>query len=64
MHHKRGRPKNRRAGCLWCKPHKANGVTKQPRNKRALAALSEPVARMAIEAEDITYDRFCVMNEC
>lgn len=26
MHHKKGRPKNRRAGCLLCKPHKANGV--------------------------------------
>ena len=25
MHHKRGRPKNRRAGCLMCKPHKQNG---------------------------------------
>jgi len=24
-HHKRKRPKNRRAGCLMCKPHKANG---------------------------------------
>lgn len=24
MHHKRGRPKNRRAGCLLCKPWKAN----------------------------------------
>ena len=24
MHHKRGRPKNRRAGCLMCKPHKMN----------------------------------------
>jgi hypothetical protein len=21
-HHKRGRPKNRRSGCLMCKPHK------------------------------------------
>jgi hypothetical protein len=29
MHHKRGRAKNRRAGCLMCKPHKANGVTKR-----------------------------------
>lgn len=27
-HHKRKRPKNRRAGCLWCKPHKANGAKK------------------------------------
>ena len=26
MHHKRGRPKNRRAGCLLCKPHKMNGA--------------------------------------
>lgn len=26
MHFKRGRPKNRRAGCLLCKPHKANGA--------------------------------------
>lgn len=23
--HKRGRPKNRRAGCLMCKPNKMNG---------------------------------------
>jgi hypothetical protein len=26
MNHKRKRPKNRRAGCLMCKPHKANGA--------------------------------------
>jgi hypothetical protein len=25
MHHKRKRSKNRRAGCLLCKPHKGNG---------------------------------------
>lgn len=25
MNHKRRRPKNRRAGCLMCKPHKGNG---------------------------------------
>jgi hypothetical protein len=25
-HHKRRRPKNRRAGCRLCKPHKANGA--------------------------------------
>ena len=25
MNHKRGRPKNRRSGCLMCKPHKMNG---------------------------------------
>lgn len=26
MHHKRKRHKNRRAGCLLCKPHKGNGM--------------------------------------
>lgn len=26
MHHKRKRPKNRRAGCLMCKSHKMNGA--------------------------------------
>ena len=29
MNHKRRRPKNRRAGCLMCKPHKMNGETKR-----------------------------------
>lgn len=28
-HHKRGRPKNRRAGCLMCKGWKANGCKGQ-----------------------------------
>lgn len=27
-HHKRRRPKNRRAGCLMCKPWKVNGTGK------------------------------------
>lgn len=38
MHFKRGRPKNRRAGCLLCKPHKANGAKDklQPGVKRQL----------------------------
>jgi hypothetical protein len=32
-HHKRRRPKNTRAGCLLCKPHKMNGWTKRLRLK-------------------------------
>lgn len=28
MHHKRGKPKKARAGCLMCKPNKANGWPK------------------------------------
>jgi hypothetical protein len=38
--HKRGRAKNRRAGCLMCKPWKANGAKqKDPaRERRKLQA--------------------------
>jgi hypothetical protein len=32
-HHKRRRPKNARAGCLLCKPHKMNGAKKRVRLK-------------------------------
>ena len=28
MNHKRKRPKNKRAGCLMCKPNKMNGSNK------------------------------------
>lgn len=31
MNHKRRRPKNRRAGCLMCKPNKMNGAKGQER---------------------------------
>jgi hypothetical protein len=34
MHHKRKRPKSRRAGCLLCKPHKANGCCAAYKNMR------------------------------
>lgn len=33
MNHKRRRPKNRRAGCLYCKPHKANGAKEKTKAK-------------------------------
>jgi len=39
MHHKRGRPKNRRAGCLMCKPHKANGAKGGGMRARDVAAV-------------------------
>jgi len=39
-HHKRGRRKNARAGCIWCKPHKANGAKggKNAQTKQELQA--------------------------
>lgn len=43
-HHKRGRRKNARAGCLFCKPHKGNGskgrLANQTRQERR-ARISE-----------------------
>lgn len=35
--HKRRRPKNRRAGCLMCKPHKINGAS--PKDKYRISEL-------------------------
>lgn len=34
MHHKRKRPKNARAGCLLCKPHKACGAVHPSKNMK------------------------------
>jgi len=42
MNHKRKRPKNRRGGCLLCKPHKANGCKHgNPTRQEAKARASE-----------------------
>lgn len=43
MHHKRGRPKNARAGCLLCKPHKGNGF----KGKHCDQTRQEKVARLS-----------------
>lgn len=40
-HHKRGRAKNRRAGCLHCKPWKANGAKKPDGLQELKAKISE-----------------------
>ena len=49
VHHKRKRPKNRRAGCLLCKPYKANGAKdKDPPNEKR--KLQEPCGADAISA--------------
>lgn len=33
-HHKRGKPKNARSGCLLCKSHKANGADRRTIQER------------------------------
>lgn len=46
MNHKRRRPKNRRAGCLMCKPWKANGAKKtNPRRQEKRARVNEKEQR-------------------
>lgn len=34
MHHKRGRPKSTRSGCLMCKPYKRQGACTHSTNMR------------------------------
>jgi hypothetical protein len=51
-HFKRKRPKSRRAGCLLCKPHKANGMKDsvhalKPRDRREKERLDDQEADAA-----------------
>ena len=43
MNHKRGRPKNRRSGCLMCKPNKMNGVNKDKLGHTGWAKLKNTI---------------------
>jgi hypothetical protein len=47
MHHKRKRPKDRRAGCLLCKPHKSN----RAKDKEESQTLQERKARESEESQ-------------
>jgi hypothetical protein len=49
MHHKRRRPKNRRAGCLLCKPHKANGAKGSEEAQSLAERQSRAAARWELE---------------
>jgi hypothetical protein len=44
-HHKRHRPKNARAGCLLCKPHKVNGANDATVQERRAEEPRESAAR-------------------
>jgi len=56
MHHKRGRPKSRRAGCLLCKPHKLESRAKVPRSKRAQVILSDRPTDLALEGAELDHE--------
>jgi hypothetical protein len=49
VNHKRGRAKNQRAGCLLCKPQKANGADRRTlAEKRADAAARRELADLGL----------------
>lgn len=52
MNHKRGRPKNRRAGCLLCKPHKMNGYNPDSLNATGGKPGNARGARIAVISKD------------
>lgn len=58
MHRKRKRPKNRRAGCLLCKPWKANGIAVGSRDgekasDRRRRCAAETAMRAAYSSEQV-----------
>ena len=58
MHHKRGRSKNQRAGCLSCKPHKMCGAKATFRDvmsvKRSIVSEREQVTGDAYDGYSLT----------
>lgn len=46
MNHKRRKPKNARAGCLLCKPHKANHAPKGGETDKQAALMKDHKKRM------------------
>lgn len=60
-HHKRRRPKNRRPGCLLCKPQKANGIkgnlhAQTRQEQKAIATEGEQIDELGLEA--VTEEEF------
>ena len=69
--HKRGRPKNARAGCLSCKPHKANGAkdAETPQELKNAPKLDEGLEEVVEsefrkEIQRFCDDDFCGCGEC
>jgi len=58
MNHKRGKPKNARAGCLMCKPNKANGANKKKLGHSGFGKLrstEEADAELEMFGDDAVY---------
>lgn len=69
MNHKRGRSKDRRAGCLLCKPWKSNATKDtrdaiRPSERRRLDRLGPKLmAQTMLEIEEAEYDAICEQEE-
>lgn len=70
VNHKRGRPKNARAGCLLCKPWKMNGAKRgdgwcRIGEARARIAEREQIAPQDVDDYDLSYDDgWCDEPDC
>lgn len=64
-HHKRGRPKSRRAGCLMCKPHKDNARkgTRGARTFQDLNAERRQVEGWIEHLDDLEERRLALQDE-
>lgn len=51
--HKRRRPKNRRAGCILCKPHKANGAKNNYKEKASVRRKLQEDGTEKVSTEDV-----------
>lgn len=57
MHHKRGRPKNSRAGCLMCKPNKMNGWGHERKVEGSSNQKKEFLAKEDLKSETILLEK-------
>lgn len=56
MNHKRGKPKNSRAGCLMCKPNKMNGWNKDKLGHTGFGKLRDTIHAKEDQNETKTED--------
>jgi hypothetical protein len=64
--HKRGKPKNARAGCLMCKPHKANGAkdAEPLQELKAEAKLDEGLEEVVESEFQKEIRKYCSLDFC
>lgn len=55
MHHKRKRAKNRRAGCLMCKPWKINGAKHRKENRKRQVRRADQAMRWEMKTQEVAH---------